>query len=88
MEPVLSQTRMIQHLEGDCRQILLTLPARSVHGAVTSPPYWGLRSNLPSDHPALSLSLPVSLHAARAMHVHGEISADGWQSIIAQEVGW
>jgi DNA modification methylase len=30
-------------LEGDCRALLPTLPAESVHCVVTSPPYWGLR---------------------------------------------
>jgi DNA modification methylase len=30
-------------LTGDCRAILPTLPAASVHCVVTSPPYWGLR---------------------------------------------
>lgn len=28
---------------GDCRDVLPTLPAQSVHCVVTSPPYWGLR---------------------------------------------
>jgi len=28
---------------GDCRAVLATLPAASVHCCVTSPPYWGLR---------------------------------------------
>ena len=28
---------------GDCREVLATLPAESVHCVVTSPPYWGLR---------------------------------------------
>lgn len=28
---------------GDCRDVLATLPAESVHCVVTSPPYWGLR---------------------------------------------
>ncbi|HEX8838786.1 MAG TPA: site-specific DNA-methyltransferase [Candidatus Acidoferrum sp.] len=28
---------------GDCRNVLRTLPADSVHCVVTSPPYWGLR---------------------------------------------
>ncbi len=31
-------------LQGDVRQVLATLPAESVQCAVTSPPYWGLRS--------------------------------------------
>ncbi|MTJ81752.1 MAG: site-specific DNA-methyltransferase [Telmatospirillum sp.] len=30
-------------LTGDCRQLLRTLPEKSVHCCVTSPPYWGLR---------------------------------------------
>ncbi len=33
----------IQILEGDCRAVLATLPANSVHCCITSPPYWGLR---------------------------------------------
>jgi len=32
-----------QHLQGDCRKVLPTLPERSVHCCVTSPPYYGLR---------------------------------------------
>ena len=34
---------MIRLLQGDCREILLTLPAQSVQCVVTSPPYFGLR---------------------------------------------
>jgi site-specific DNA-methyltransferase (adenine-specific) len=30
-------------LQGDCREILKTLPDESVHCCVTSPPYWNLR---------------------------------------------
>lgn len=30
-------------LQGDCRDVLRTLPDESVHCVVTSPPYWGLR---------------------------------------------
>jgi DNA modification methylase len=33
----------VKILNGDCRQVLKTLPAGSVHCCVTSPPYWGLR---------------------------------------------
>ena len=29
--------------QGDCREVLQSLPAQSVHCVVTSPPYWGLR---------------------------------------------
>jgi DNA modification methylase len=34
---------MIQILQGDCRDVLKTLPDCSVHCCVTSPPYFGLR---------------------------------------------
>jgi site-specific DNA-methyltransferase (adenine-specific) len=33
----------VQILNGDCRQVLRSLPDRSVHCAVSSPPYFGLR---------------------------------------------
>lgn len=47
----------VQILQGDCRTTLATLPERSVHMAVTSPPYWALRSYLPKDSPLKSLEL-------------------------------
>lgn len=34
---------MIHYLKGDCRDVLPTLDAESVHCCVTSPPYWNLR---------------------------------------------
>jgi DNA modification methylase len=34
---------MIEYLQGDCREVLKTLPEKSIHCCVTSPPYWGLR---------------------------------------------
>jgi DNA modification methylase len=34
---------LIQTLQGDCREILKTLPDNSVNCCVTSPPYYGLR---------------------------------------------
>jgi hypothetical protein len=34
---------VIRVLVGDCREVLKTLPAESVHCVVTSPPYFGLR---------------------------------------------
>jgi len=39
-------------LVGDVLDQLRTLPDESVHCVVTSPPYYGLRSYLPPDHPA------------------------------------
>ena len=34
---------MIRILQGDCREVMATLPEQSVHCCVTSPPYFGLR---------------------------------------------
>jgi DNA modification methylase len=42
---------VIRILQGDCRDILATLPEQSIQCCVTSPPYFGLRSYLPADHP-------------------------------------
>lgn len=41
----------VRLLHGDCRDVLKTLPDSSVQCVVTSPPYFGLRSYLPADHP-------------------------------------
>jgi DNA modification methylase len=38
-----SHQKLVTLLTGDCRELLKTLPAESVHCCVTSPPYWGLR---------------------------------------------
>ena len=48
---------MIQHLEGDCRAILPTLPAKSVQCCLSSPPFWSMRSYLPHDHPRKDLEI-------------------------------
>jgi len=48
---------MIQYLEGDCREVLPTLPAKSIHCCVSSPPYWGQRTYLPDGHPAKHLEI-------------------------------
>ncbi len=42
---------------GDVLAVCASLPARSVHTIVTSPPYWSLRSYLPTDHPDKALEL-------------------------------
>jgi hypothetical protein len=36
----------VEILQGDCLEVLRTLPSESVHCCVTSPPYWGLRQYL------------------------------------------
>lgn len=38
-------------LQGDVRATLLTIPAKSVHCLVTSPPYWALRSYVKANDP-------------------------------------
>lgn len=47
----------VRILQGDCRQVLDTLPEASVQCCVTSPPYWGLRSYLPDGHPDKPLEI-------------------------------
>lgn len=47
----------VRILQGDAPEILQTLPERSVHCVVTSPPYWALRSYLKSDDPLKPLEL-------------------------------
>lgn len=44
-------------IKGDCRETLKLLDADSVDCVVTSPPYWGLRSYLPNDHPHKRLEI-------------------------------
>jgi DNA modification methylase len=44
-------------LIGDCLASLRGLPDQSVHTCVTSPPYFGLRSYLPDDHPQKALEI-------------------------------
>lgn len=41
----------VRILTGDVRDRLKDLPDESVHCVITSPPYWGLRSYLPANHP-------------------------------------
>jgi DNA modification methylase len=40
----------VRIIQGDCRDVLRTLPDQSVHCIVCSPPYYGLRSYLPEGH--------------------------------------
>ena len=42
---------------GDCLEVLRGFPDESINCCVTSPPYWGLRSYLPSEHKDKSLEL-------------------------------
>lgn len=47
----------VKLLHGDCREVLDAMPEGSVQCCVTSPPYWGLRSYLPEDHPSKHLEI-------------------------------
>lgn len=47
----------VRLLTGDVRLVLPTLPDNSVDCIVTSPPYYGLRSYLPADHPEKHLEI-------------------------------
>jgi DNA modification methylase len=46
----------VRILQGDCRQVLKTLPDESVHCIVTSPPYYGLRDYESTDQIGLESS--------------------------------
>lgn len=48
---------MLIILPGDVLEQLATLPDNSVHCVISSPPYWGLRSYLPKDHPLKRLEI-------------------------------
>lgn len=45
------QNQWAQVYIGDALAGLQNLPSNSVQEVITSPPYWGQRSYLPSDHP-------------------------------------
>ena len=47
----------VRIIHGNCREVLKTLPERSVQACVTSPPYFGLRSYLPDGHPDKHLEI-------------------------------
>jgi DNA modification methylase len=62
----------VRVIEGDCRDVLPTLPADSVHCVVTSPPYWGLRDyGIGADafglEPTLDLYVQHSVEIFRAL---------------------
>ena len=66
----------IRLLHGDCRGILPTLPAESVHCVVTSPPYWGLRDfGIP---PSVWGGDPDCQHDFHCERVATEIGRGNW----------
>jgi DNA modification methylase len=64
---------------GDCREVLATLPAESVHAVVTSPPYWGLRDYKAAGQIGLERTLAefVSEIVAVFAEVHRVLRPDG-----------
>jgi DNA modification methylase len=62
---------MIKVLQGDCREILKTLPDKSVHCCVTSPPYFGLRDYGVSGQ--IGLELTHEEYVAELVSVFSEV---------------
>ncbi len=63
----------VRVIQGDCRAVLATLPADSVHCVVTSPPYWGLRDyGIGKDahglEPTIDLYVRNAVEIFRAVH--------------------
>ena len=69
-------------LIGDCRESLRTLPAKSVHCCVTSPPYWGLRD--------YGVDGQLGLEKSPAEYVAGMVSvfAEVWRVLRDDGVCW
>lgn len=62
----------VRILLGDVREQLKTLADDSIDCAVTSPPYWGLRSYLPDDHP----DKPKEIGLERKLGDHLDVLVD------------
>jgi DNA modification methylase len=62
----------VRLLHGDCRSVLPTLKAESVHCVVTSPPYFGLR-DFGLGEGALGLESTVELYVERMIEVFREV---------------
>ena len=58
-------------LQGDCKQVLATLPAGSVQCCITSPPYWGLRDYGTADQ--LGLEATPEQYVANVVAVFREV---------------
>jgi hypothetical protein len=58
---------------GDALEVLERLPSQSVHCAVTSPPYWGLRKYLTDDNRELGLESHPDLYVSRLVEVFREL---------------
>ncbi len=58
--------------QGDCLDVMAKLPSRSIHCAVTSPPYWGLRDYGIGDD-ALGLEPTPELYAQHLVEIFREV---------------
>lgn len=67
----------VRVLQGNCLDVLTTLPSDSVQCCVTSPPYFGLRSYLPDGHPDKHLEIGLEdspeAYVARLVEVFREV---------------
>ena len=63
----------VRILTGDVRAVLATLPDESVDCCITSPPYWGLRSYLPADHPQKHLEIGSEPTVQQWVHTMVEV---------------
>ena len=65
---------MIKILNGDCREVLKTLPDCSVHCCVTSPPYFGLRSyGIGTENGEIGLESTPDAYVAELVAVFREV---------------
>jgi DNA modification methylase len=63
-----------QLLQGDCIEVMKTLPAGSVQTCVTSPPYWGLRSyGIGSENGEIGLEETPNQYIAHLVEVFREV---------------
>lgn len=62
---------------GDCRESIRSLPENYFHVSVSSPPYWGLRSYLPDNHPMKKLEIgseeTLELYLEHIVEVYREV---------------
>lgn len=67
----------VRIINADVMEGLRQLPDESVHCVVTSPPYWGLRSYLPAEHPLKHLEIgqepTFQEHIAKLVEVFHEV---------------
>jgi DNA modification methylase len=64
-------------IQGDCLEVLKTLPSESINCVVTSPPYWALRSYLPDE-----VKLKDDLPEEKKKEIEKELTLLGIKNII------